>query len=95
MCGVFCIQPSYAYASKIDTVFSGIIENSFRKAGKNVDDLAALRRGGAFSALLQKNNNFMNVFRKVLDNDVLALKKIAFPAGARYIDDLMALSLRR
>lgn len=92
LCFIFTLQSDCAYASKLDDIFSAIIENSFKKAGKNIDELAALKHGDSFSALLMKNDNFLNVTRKVVDDDVLAIRKIGFPTGSKYIDDLMALT---
>jgi len=90
--GVF-FEPSPAQASKIDDIFEAIVENSFRKVGKKMDDLAALRKGDSFSTLLRKNDDFADLLktRKLVDDDIAGLRRIGFPPGSRYADEFMTL----
>jgi cytochrome c556 len=88
-----------AGAVVLDDVLEAVVENSFKKAGKNVDDLADLRKGSAaFSNVIKKNDDFLdalNTTRKIADDDLLNIRKIGFPTGSHYADDLMKLSKKQ
>ncbi|NCC62246.1 MAG: hypothetical protein EOM12_15205, partial [Verrucomicrobiae bacterium] len=97
LCIAFCFflaLPSVVYASKIDNMFEAIVGNAFLKAGKKIDNLAVLRKGDDFSSILRKNDDLVGLIkgRKLVDDDVLGLRKIGFPPGSRYVDEFMSLS---
>lgn len=90
--GITFFCPECSYAASLDDVLSNVLQNAFKKAGKNLDDLASLKKGEAFSTLIRKNDDFLKISRKGFDDDLLAMKKIGFPAGSKYIDELLSLS---
>jgi len=92
-----CILTSgVAQAAALNNVFEAIVGNSFKKAGKNLDNISELRRTeNSFSRVLRKNGDLLDVrkiSRKGIDDDLLNIRKIGFPPGSHHADDLMKLS---
>ena len=89
-------QAALGWAAQIDDVFDAVFENAFRKAGKTVDKLDLLKKGDSFGDILRKNDDFADLLKKgkrlpEVDAGTIQ-KKIGFPSGSKYVDELMSLT---
>lgn len=78
-------------ASSLDDMFEAVVGNSFRKAGKNIDDLSDLRKSADKATDLIKRSDVYKVPNKV-DDVVESLKKIDLPVNSKYSEVFKSLT---
>ena len=78
-------------ASSLDDMFEAVVDNSFRKAGKHIDDLSDLRKSADKATDLIKRTDIYKVPDKV-DDVVSTLKKIDLPANSKFTEVFKSLN---
>jgi hypothetical protein len=78
-------------ASSLDDMFEAVVDNSFRKAGKHIDDLSDLRKSADKATDLIKRSDVYKVPNKV-DDVVESLKKIDLPVNSKYSEVFKSLT---
>ena len=78
-------------ASSLDDMFEAVVDNSFRKAGKHIDDLSNLRKSADKATDLIKRSDVYKVPNKV-DDVVESLRKIDLPSNSKYTEVFKSLN---